>query len=423
VTYGQRALELLPAEDKVWRGAASSILGIGYWTSGDLEAAYRTFAEGKDLLASAGFTQFRNSGVHILADIRVAQGRLRDAERLYTEALRLVAELGDPIWGTGDLHVGLAELLYERNDLAAATQRLQQSRELGEHATMPDTRHRWYVAMARIRQAEGDLDGALEMLDEAVRQYVIGPDPVVRPMTALKAQIRVAQGRIADALGWVGKRNLSVNDELTYLREFEHLTLARVLIARYTRAQDDSAIDAAVGLLERLLKAAEAGERPGSVIEVLVVLSLARQARGDAAGAGASLERALGLAEPEGYVRTFIDEGAPMARLLADSAVQGVIAPQYIGRLLAAFGLDAPVRESATAPLTETQAQPLIEPLSQRELEVLRLIAQGLSNHEIGERLYLALSTVKGHNRVIFGKLDVQRRTEAVARARELGLV
>ena len=263
VTYAQRALDLLPA-DELWRGAAAAILGIGYWTSGDLEPAYRSFDEGKALFEKAGFTQFQFSGIHILADIRIAQGRLHEAVRIHEQAFRLATEQGAPVWGTADLHVGLSELHRERNDLEAALQELLRSKELGEHAGMPDTRHRWYVVMARIKEAQGDLDGALELFDEAERQYVMGADPEVRPIAALKTQVWVAQGRLAEAEGWVRERNLSVDDELSYLREFEHLTLARVLIARYRAEQDDrSLIDQANGLLERLLAAAEAGRADG----------------------------------------------------------------------------------------------------------------------------------------------------------------
>ena len=156
----------------------------------------------------------------------------------------------------------------------------------------------------------------------------------------------------------------------------------------------------------------------GSVIEILALLALAHAAQGDIPPALVSLERALTLAEPEGYVRLFVDEGVPMAQLLSEAAARGMM-PDYIGKLLAAFQAGAQTsKEKPNLPL----AQPLIEPLSQRELKVLQLIAQGLSNHAISERLFLALSTVKGHNRIIFDKLQVQSRTEAVARARELDL-
>jgi LuxR family transcriptional regulator, maltose regulon positive regulatory protein len=418
--YAHQALDLLPEEDDLWHGAAAAILGIAYWTSGDLESAYRSFAEGKDRLKTTGYTQFEISMVHTLADIRIAQGRLRDAARIYEQALGQATEQGGGVWGTSDLYVGLSDLHRERNDLEIATQYLLRSKELGEHTALTDTRHRWYVAMARVKAIEGDLGSALDLLDEAERQYVENPDPDVRPIAALKTQWWVAQGRLADALDWVRERSVSVDDDLSYLREFEHLTLARILVARNRREREDRYIHEAVGLLERLLDAAEEGERTGSVIEILVLLALAREAQGDISRALLPLERALTLAEPEGYVRLFVDESAPMAKLLSAANAAG-IKPDYTGRLLAAFATEG--QNSNPEPPSVTASPSQIEPLSPRELEVLQLVAQGLSNKEISDRLFVALATVKGHNRVIFSKLQVQRRTEAIARGRELGLL
>ncbi len=413
--HARRALELLPGDDHLWRGAAAALLGIAYWTLGDLEAAYRSFAEGVAHQQAAGHTRFQIVGAHILADIRIAQGRLREAVRTYEQSLRIVEEHGGLVWGTTDLYVGLSELHRERNDLEAATELLMRSKELGEHVGLPETRYRWYVAMARIKEAQGDLDAALDLLDEAERWHIESPDPDVRPIAALKARVRIRQGRLDEASDWARERGLSDRDDLAYLREFEHITLARVLIARYKNERKEHLVREAVGLLERLRRAAEEGERTGSVVEILVLQALAHEARDDLPHALAPLGRALKLAEPEGYVRAFVDEGAPMARLLSEAASRG-ITPGYTGRLLAAF--DARERESE-----DELHQPLVEPLSPRELEVLRLIAQGLSNAEIGGRLFLALDTVKGHNRKIFGKLGVRSRTEAVARARKLGLL
>ncbi len=319
-----------------------------------------------------------------------------------------------------DLYVGMSELLREQGDLEAASRYLQESRELGDG--IPDNRHRWYVAMARIQKAREDLDGALELLDEAERVYLENPDPDVRPIAALKTRVWVRQGRLTEALEWARERNLSSGDDLGYLREFEHITLARVLIARYDGGREESSMREAMGLLERLLAAAEEGGRQGSVIEILVLQALAHEAQGERPSALASLERALTLAEPEGYVRVFVDGGIPMARLLSEAAAHGIM-PDYTARLLAAFEAEAHKSEDESHLPHARPAQPLTEPLSQRELEVLQLIAQGLSNREISERLFLVLSTVKGHNQAIFGKLSVQRRTEAVARARELGLL
>ena len=187
------------------------------------------------------------------------------------------------------------------------------------------------------RRRQGDLAGALDLLDEAERHYRRTPVPDVRPLAALKARVWVAQGRLREALRWVQEQGLSVDDELSYLREFEHITLARVLLAEYTlRGHAGRAMREALRLLDRLQQAAEAGGRMGSVIEIGVLQALAHQAQGNLAPALVALERALRLAEPEGYVRIFVDEGLPMARLLSAAAAQGIM-PDYVGKLLAAF--------------------------------------------------------------------------------------
>lgn len=422
VKHARRALELLPEDDHLWRGAAAALLGIAHWTDGDLEAAHRSFAKGVVHQQMAGHTRFQIAGTHILADIRIAQGRLREAARTYEQSLRVATERGEPVWGTANLYVGLSELHRERGDLRAAKQHLLRSKELGEHVGLPETRYRWYVALARIKEAQGDLDGALDLLDEAEIQYVESPDPDVRPIAALKTRVWVAQGRLAEALGWAREQGLSDHDDLSYLREFEHITLARVLLARYKSDREERSIHEAMGLLKRLLKAAEEGGRMGSVIEILVLQALAHEAQGDSPSALAPLERALTLAEPEGYVRIFVDEGRPMAGLLSEAVAHGIM-PDYAGRLLAVFEAETHESEEESHLPNTLPARSVVEPLSARELEVLRLIAQGLSNRQISERLFLALSTVKGHNRIIFSKLMVGRRTEAVARARELGLL
>ena len=186
-----------------------------------------------------------------------------------------------------------------------------------------------------MREAEGDLDGALDLLDEAERLYVSDFFPNVRPVPALRARVWIAQGRLGEALGWAREQGLSVDDDLSYLREFEHITLARVLLARHEGERAERSVHEAARLLERLLLAAEEGGRTGRVIEILVLRALAHQALGDIPAALASLDRALTLAEPEGYVRVFADEGPPMAALLRAAAKQGT-GPDYVRRLLAA---------------------------------------------------------------------------------------
>jgi LuxR family maltose regulon positive regulatory protein len=233
--------------------------------------------------------------------------------------------------------------------------------------------------------------------------------PDLRPIAALKARIHLKQGRTDKARAWAAERGLSLADEVSYLHEFEHLTLARLELS-------NTQVNA---LLARLLQAANAQKRQGSALDILLVQVLAYEAQENHPKALAVLERALSLGEPEGYVRIFVDEGLPMARLLSEAAEQGMM-PDYTGKLLAVFEAEKQ-RGGQKSALSPTQ--PLIEPLSERELEVLRLVAQGLSNRQIGARLFLALNTVKGHNQKIFNKLQVQSRTEAVALARELDLL
>ena len=340
VKYGRRALDLLPEGDHLRRGPAAALLGLAQWASGDLEAAHRALADAMAGFQKVGNLHFAISGTYGLADIRTAQGRLREAVKTYAQALQLALAQGEPLLrGTADLYLGLSELYREQGDLEAAMQHLLRSEELGEQAALPDWRYRLCRAQARFKETQGDLAGALDLLDEAERHYHRTPVPDVRPLAALKTRVWVAQGRLREALRWVHEQGLSVDDELSFLREFEHITLARVLIAEYTRDPADRAIHEAMRLLDRLQQAAEAGGRMGSVIEIGVLQALAHQAQGNLAPALVALERALRLAEPEGYVRIFVDEGLPMARLLSAAAAQGMM-PDYIGKLLAAFAPD-----------------------------------------------------------------------------------
>jgi LuxR family maltose regulon positive regulatory protein len=421
VEYAGRALDLLPVGDHVLRGQAAAILGLARWANGDLEAAHQALADGMDSFRMAGNFHFAIGGTFVLADIRMAQGRLHEAVRIYERTLQLALEQGEPVLrGTADLYLGLGDLHRERGDLEAAEQRMLESEELGEQAALTDWPHRLRRAQARMKEAEGDLDGALDLLDEAERLYHGSPVPDARPIAASKTRVWISQGRLSEARDWARERSLSANDDLSYLREFEHVTLARVLMAEYKRDRADHSILEAMELLERLLKAAEEGGRMGSVSEILVLQALAHEAQGDSPAALVPLERALSLAEPEGYVRIFVDEGLPMARLLYEALSQGVES-DYIRRLLAAFPV-AESEQTASSPMRGSKSE-LVEPLSERELEVLQLIAEGLTNQEVATRLYLSLHTVKVHARNIFTKLAVKNRAQAVARGRALGIL
>jgi LuxR family maltose regulon positive regulatory protein len=414
VAHARRALELAPVGEHRWRASALGLMAIAFWGSGDLKGAYSAWAECAAGLRRAGHIADIFGCAIGMADIQLAQGRLGAAMRTYEQALQRASEQSGPVLrGTADMYVGISEVHRERNDLAAATQQLLRSQELGEAIGLPQNRYRWRVAMSRIRQAQGDLGGALELLNEAERLYMGDMFPNVRPVPALKARVWIAQDRLGEALGWAREQGLSPGDDLSYLREFEHITLARMLLAR-SRAEraEDSAHDAA-RLLERLLLAANEGGRTGHVIEILVLQALAHQALGDIPAALACLERALTLAEPEGYVRVFTDEGPPMTSLLRAAAKQGTTR-NYARRLLAALsetGQDRPVRQA------------LIDPLSERELDVLRLLGTELDGPAIARELVVSLNTVRTHTKNIYAKLAVTSRRAAVRRAAELGLL
>ena len=334
--------------------------------------------------------------------------------RTYEQALQQASAPGGIVLrGTADMYVGMSELHREGDDLHAATQQLLTSEALGEHTGLPQNPCRWCVAMARIREAQGALDGSRDLLDEAERLYIGDFFPNVRPVPASKARVWVAQGRLGEALGWAHEQGLSVDDDLRYLREFEHVTLARALLAQYESKRSEGSIHQAIGLLQRLLRAAEEGDRTASVIEILVLQALAHQTRGDIPGALVALERALTLAEPEGYVRIVVDEGPPMAVLL-EAATEHGIAPDYVRRLLTALGKN----EDSTPP-----PQGLIEPLSERELDVLQLLRTDLGGPEIARELVVSLHTVRSHTKRIYAKLGVSNRRAAVRhRAEELDL-
>jgi LuxR family maltose regulon positive regulatory protein len=433
MTHAGQVFDLAAQDDHRVRGAAAALLGLAFWTGGDLESAHRSFAEGMAQLQRAGNISDAVGGVLALADIRITQGRLHDAMHIYERALQLARENGTPtLRGTADMYVGMSELERERNDLQAAMQLLLRSQEQGEHTGFPQHPYRWRLALARLREAQGDLDAARTLLDEAEPLYVSDFFPNVRPIKAVKARVWVAQGKLGEALDWAREQGLSTDDELSYLREFEHITLARVLLARYRNDYAEGPLREASELLARLLKAADEGGRMGNVIEILVLQALACQAQGDLPAALSSLERALTLAEPERYIRIFLDEGEPMRSLIEDlrsklesqSRGQDDHLAAYADKLLDAFAR-SPTPHSSVLPIKNPKSKidNLIEPLSQRELDVLRLFRTELSGPEIARELVIGLSTVRTHTKSIYSKLGVNSRRAAVRRAEELGLI
>jgi LuxR family maltose regulon positive regulatory protein len=418
--FARRALDLAVDDDHLSRGAATALTGLAAWSKGDLETAHASYAACLVDFERIGYVSDVLGCSVALADIQITQSRLRDAMGTYQGALELADRHHTPVLrGRADMHVGIAARHRELNDLPAARLHLNRGHELGEHAGLPQDAYRARVVMAQICEAEGDLDSTIVLLDEAEELYEGDFLPNVRPVPALRARTWARQGRVDDALGWVDQRGLSVTDGLSYLREFEHLTLARVLMAQHARDQAGGALEGAIELLERLLEPATAGHRRGSMIEISVAQALAQQLRGDTAKALTSLMAALDLAEPEGYVRTFLDEGPPMAALLA--AVDRQESSAYARRLLAALGA-TPDNQPAHPRATAGASANLKEPLSGREREVLRLLDTELNGPEIARQLVVSLNTVRTHTKNVYMKLGVTNRRAAILRARELDL-
>lgn len=423
MTHAQQVIELARDDDDFLKGAASSILGLALWTSGDLEAAYQMYAAGMTYLHRAGYISDVIGGSITLADIRWTQGRLREALSIYQRGLQLATRPDGPaLRGAADMLVGLSELYCERNDLEAALQHLMQSKALGELNGLPKNPYRWRVAMANLREAQGDLDDALGLLNEAEGLYVSDFSPDVRPIAALKARIWLKQGKLENIFDWVHERKLSIGEGPSYLREFEQVTFARVLLSQYQSGYLESSLSETVGFLEMLVKAAEEGGRTGSVIEIMILKALAHQMQDDTPVALSSLERALILAEPEGYVRIFLEDHPNMQTLLREAIAHGIV-PAYAVRLLSALELEGKGLRGEAQPSASVISSSLIEPLSQRELELLRLLKTDLSGPEIASELVIALSTVRTHTKRIYDKLNVKTRRAAVKRGEELGLI
>jgi LuxR family maltose regulon positive regulatory protein len=411
IAHSQRVLELVDDGNDVGRGGAETMLGLAYWEKGELDLGFAWYAKGMASLERAGLISDVVGASIVGADIRLAAGRLGDVKRIYQDGLARATGTRPPLRGATDMHTGLADVAYQRGHLDEAQGHLDAARKLGDELGFPREPYRSRVVQARIAQALGDLDRAIQLLDQAERLYLSDFSPDIHPVPATRARMLIAHGRLAEARSWARDIDLSPTDELTYVREYEHTTLARLLVAEVAEGDAD-ALATALALLDRLLAATEAGRRDGSRLEILIVQALGRHATGDAPGAFAALDAAVAIAQPEGYVRVFLDEGPAMVRLLR-AAARRSDAPSYLSELVGAAG----------GASTERPAQHgLAEPLSDRELEVLRLLRSELDGPDIANELVVSLNTLRTHTKNIYAKLGVGSRRAAVRRAEELEL-
>ncbi len=395
-----RALEYLNPDNLLYRATANWALGYAYLFQGDRAAARQALIEAISLSQTCGDVFMTILATIGLGNVHEGENQLQLAAETYRQVLQLAGD--QPLQIISEAHLGLARVLYEWNDLDAADQHAQQSLHLSrQYETVIDRFILSEIFLARLKLAQGDGAGAVAILAQA-EQSARKPNFMHRIPEVVAAQVLTL---------------LHLDDLAAATLLIQAHELPIMIRARLHLAQADTST--ALAVLEPLRQQMDARGWEDERLKIMVLQAVAFHAHGKKDRAVQLLAEALTLAEPGGFVRIFVDEGSQMTLLLSEAAAQ-VVKPGYVNKLLAVFeaekhkGQDKPDLSAAGL---------LIEPLSARELEVLQLIAQGLSNHEISQRLFLALSTVKGHNRIIFGKLQVQRRTEAVARARELGLL
>ncbi|MGE5580732.1 MAG: LuxR C-terminal-related transcriptional regulator [Bacillota bacterium] len=404
-----RATSAIPEESVGMRNSADLVLAFIAQMEGELERS-------AEILLSATERELRlHSTITIplaisrLARIRLVQGRLGDAEAALSRHLDTIDALGRRrFYLNGNLHAVMADVLCERNHLAEAARQADEGIAGNEAWGIPHAISMSYHSKARVLAAQGDVDGALSLIDREEQGSIgrILMSDVVSDRQALRVRLYLAKGDLPSAERWARESGLSPEDELSFRRESRHIALARVMIGS-GRSSD------AVPFLSRLAAAAKRGGRMGRLLEILVLTAVA-QAGTDTDGAARTMARALTLAEPEGYVRSFTGEGKQALDLLRLVASIGSAPGRYAQRLLA--GRAAPQAVAAEVPV-------LPEPLSAREMEILGLLAAGHSNRDIAQTLYLTVGTVKTHVHNLLAKLEVESRTQAIARAHDLGLL
>jgi LuxR family maltose regulon positive regulatory protein len=401
ITQSRRALEYLHPDNLPFRTSTTWKLGYAYHLQGDRAAASQAYTEVISIGQASGNIIFTIAATTGLGSLQEADNQLYLAAQTYQRALQ---QFGDPPLRVAcEAHLGLARITYQWNDLDAAEQYGEQSVQLARQLEDSDKVVTCEVFLARLVLARGNAAGAVAILTKASQS--------VRQHDFLRQVPEVAAAQVLTSL------HQGDLPTAAHLAETHEIPISQ---ARVHLAQGDTS--KALAALEPWRRQVEAKGWEDERLKVMVLQAVALHAHGKKDVALRLLGDALAFALPGGFVRIFVDEGTPMARLLSEAAAQGIM-PDYIGKLLAVLESEEQKSEDESHLPPALPAQSLVEPLSHREVEVLRLIAQGFSNREISERLFLALSTVKGHNRIIFSKLMVGRRTEAVARARELGLL
>jgi LuxR family maltose regulon positive regulatory protein len=410
-----KALQYLPADDLMERGYILTLLGAVLRISGDFNAATEASTKAIAISQATGDSQLSAVVLCDQAALHYSQGQLHKAAAICRDAEQIsdkyAGQSGRPLPVMGYAYIRLSAVLREWNDLETATGYAREGLELCKQWGQADFLVYSYIEVAKVLQAIGDMDGALDAIQTGKRiASNVSPWPGFHVATQ-QARLWLVQGKLEDVTRWVQVSGLRNDDSLSFQYLFRYIVLARVLIAQ-------GVFDEAAGLLSRLLEVAEKARAMGCMIEILILQALALQAQGKIDHALTSLERALVSAEPEGYVRTFIDEGSSMGKLLQQTTAPGV-AVGYVGKLLTALKKETKSKRQ----LGEGFSASIVEPLSERELEVLRLLKTHLSSTGIAEELTISANTVRTHIKSIYSKLNVHNRQDALQRAQKLELI
>jgi LuxR family maltose regulon positive regulatory protein len=426
VSLAHRALELLPEAEIIPRTAAIFVAARAYEVSGDVTPATEREVEAMVALVRTTDNPFGVvSNICLLARLYVRQGRLRQATATYAQVVQAVPspEILQTLFTSLPYYFGLGDLLRERNELDAAERHLLQGISIVTEAVTVDPHAAilGYTALARLQQARGNSLEALAIQESLVQLAQVRhfAPHLLSQVAAVRAQLELAQGNMSAAIHWADASGLSLDDDdPPYPREGEYLILARVRLAQGSDDPAGPVLQNALYLLERLQAAAEVKARTDSVLEILMLRALVHQEQGDRTAALSTIEQALLLAAPEGYMRLFVDEGAPMLALLRHAHVRSRV-PGYVATLISAFG----EQHIVDVPRSSPHPDVLVEPFTERERKVLLLLLEGAPNREIARHLVISVNTVKKHVYNICGKLGVQSRAQAIVRARALNLL
>ncbi len=422
IQHARQALADLSEQDSVWRSISAIVLGDAYGFKGDMSAAYAARSEALQFCQAAGETYYTMlAGMKVAVTLR-SQGQLQQTIDMCQQQIQFADQVGlSQTSLAGLLWAIWGEALAELNDLDGAMQQVRKAAELVPLMVDLVMLGWGYMCLLRIYFSRGELDKAEKIIQkmENIDRVADAPRWIMNELAAWQARLWLEQKNLEAATQWAADRGFNAYKnhkplpEMNYFLLFDYIILARVLLAQ-------GQLEEAARLLNQLLEPARTGQRTTRVIEILLLQALTYQALGAPDRAIASLKQAIDLAEPQGFIRIFADEGPPMGQLLQEALNRG-IAPAYVRRLLAAFSSSETNQANTTSFQADQSA--LVEPLSERELEILQLISEGLTNPEIATRLFLSLNTVKVHTRNIYGKLDAHTRTQAVAKGRALGIL